>query len=233
MSSSQGFGKAMFAHPADSMSTTQPLPSKIVVALSLLERASVYVHLDPRQRAADVPPRFKKQPQLVLQVGLNMPVPIPDLRLDDEGIRCTLSFNRAPFFCVVPWSSIFAMVGEDGRGMVWPDDVPVEVARQAQERADGPVRREPSKPTPPPREPKAEAAAKPKRSRKRPPLTAVPAAGEVATTGSRAHANPDRIAPPAARPVVAQPDVPRPSASGATGSVRKKRELPPYLRIVK
>jgi hypothetical protein len=214
------------------MSPTQPLPPKKEVALALLERSSVYVHLDPRQQAAVVPPWFKKQPQLVLQVGLNMPVPIPDLRLDDEGIQCTLSFNRAPFFCVVPWSSIFAMVGEDGRGMVWPDDVPVEVARQAQERADGPVRREPSKPTPPPREPKVEAVAKPKRSRKRPPLAAVPGGGEDAT-GSRAHAKPERIAPPAARPAVAQPDVARPSASGAAGSARKKRELPPYLRIVK
>jgi stringent starvation protein B len=145
----------MFAHPADSMSTTQPLPSKIVVALSLLERASVYVHLDPRQRAADVPPRFKKQPQLVLQIGLNMPVRIPDLRVDDEGISCTLSFNRVPFFCVVPWSSIFAMVGDDGRGMVWSDDVPVEVARQAEERA---------RPTPPPREREVEAVATPERS---------------------------------------------------------------------
>jgi len=139
------------------MSPTQPLPPKKEVALALLERSSVYVHLDPRQQAAVVPPWFKKQPQLVLQVGLNMPVPIPDLRLDDEAIRCTLSFNHMPFFCVVPWSSIFAMVGEDGRGMVWPDDVPAEVARQAQER---------SKPMPAPPERKAaEAVAKPKRSK--------------------------------------------------------------------
>jgi hypothetical protein len=46
------------------MSPTQPLPSKKEVALSLLERSSVYVHLDPRHQVADVPPRFKKQPQL-------------------------------------------------------------------------------------------------------------------------------------------------------------------------
>jgi stringent starvation protein B len=131
------------------------LPSKKEVALSLLERSSVYVHLDPRQQAGIVPPWFKKQPQLVLQIGLNMPVRIPDLRLDDEAISCTLSFNDMPFFCVVPWSSIFAMVGENGRGMVWSDDVPVEVARQAQER---------SKPTPPPRERKVEAVAEPERS---------------------------------------------------------------------
>src|SRR5579883_1488941 len=117
------------------MSSTQPLPPKKEVALALLERSSVNVHLDPRQTAVVVPPWFKKQPQLVLQIGLNMPVPIPDLRLDDQGMSCTLSFNRSPFYCVVPWGSVFAMVGEDGRGMVWPDDVPAEVARQAQVRA--------------------------------------------------------------------------------------------------
>jgi stringent starvation protein B len=111
------------------MSPTQPLPPKKDVALALLERSSVYVHLDPREAAVVVPSWFKKKPQLVLQIGLNMPVPIPDLRLDDDGMICTLSFNGSPFFCVVPWVSVFAMVGDDGRGMVWPDDVPAEVAR--------------------------------------------------------------------------------------------------------
>ena len=130
------------------MSPTQPLPPKKEVGLALLERSSVYVHLDPRLDNVVVPVWFKKQAQLVLQVGMNMPVPIPDLRFDDDGMSCTLSFNRAPFFCVVPWASgVFAMVGEDGRGMVWPDDVPPEVARQAQGRGtEGgpPAKRAPS-----------------------------------------------------------------------------------------
>jgi hypothetical protein len=122
------------------MSTPHPLPPKKEVALALLERSNdrgIFVHLDPRQATVVVPPWFKKQPQLVLQIGLNMPVPIPDLRLDDEGMSCTLSFNRSPFYCVVPWASVFAMVGEDGRGMVWPDDVPAEVplSRQGQQPA--------------------------------------------------------------------------------------------------
>src|SRR5580692_1158151 len=123
------------------MSPTQPPPKKDV-ALALLERSSLSVHLDPRPAAVVVPPWFKKQPQLVLQIGLNMPVPIPDLRLDDDGMSCTLSFNRSPFFCAVPWAAVFAMVGEDGRGMVWPDDVPVEVplARQGQPPGPTPVR---------------------------------------------------------------------------------------------
>src|SRR5262252_772984 len=112
------------------MSTSHPLPPKKEVALALLERSSVHVHLDPRGEGVTVPAWFKKQPQLVLQIGLNMPVPIPDLRLDDEGMTCTLSFSRQPFYCIVPWGSVFAMVGDDGRGMVWPDDVPPEIQPQ-------------------------------------------------------------------------------------------------------
>ncbi len=211
------------------MSPTQPLPPKKEVGLALLERSSVYIHLDPRQTAVVVPPWFKKQPQLVLQVGLNMPVPIVDLRLDDDGMSCTLSFSRTPFFCVVPWSSVFAMVGEDGRGMVWPDDVPVEVARQAQGRAgEAAARKDPPKLSAQPREPKAEMAPKPKRSRKRPALAAVPDGEAPATSKPTKPSSPERAAP-SPRPVI----TPAPAARSGGGASRKKRELPPYLRVVK
>lgn len=235
------------------MSPPHPLPPKKEVALALLERSSVYVHLDPRQDGVTVPQWFKKQAQLVLQIGLNMPVPIPDLRLDDDGMSCTLSFNRAPFYCVVPWSSVFAMVGDDGRGMVWPDDVPSEVAMQAQGRvADASPRKEGSpKPVPAREAPKAEAAAKAKRPRKRAPLVAVEE-GEGGQTASAAadlptEAHPEDPPPPSARPgngLPAEPNgagVPfvKPGAGdgksrNAAGAPRKpKRELPPYLRVVK
>src|SRR5687767_2948799 len=107
---------------------TQLLPPKKEVALALLERSNVDVYLDPRAKGVVVPPQFRKEPRLILKIGLNMPVPIPDLRLDDESLSCTLSFSRSPFYCIVPWPSVFAMVGDDGRGMVWPDDVPQELA---------------------------------------------------------------------------------------------------------
>lgn len=208
------------------MSTTQPLPPKKEVALALLERSSVYIHLDPRQPTVMVPAAYKKQPQLVLQVGMNMPVPIPDLRVDESGVSCTLSFNRTPFFCVIPWASVFAMIGDDGRGMVWPEDVPNEV-RQSQGRpADGAARKEGPKPAPAPAaEPKADGA-KPKRPRKRPPLAAVPN-GETARVGKHGKAGGGRPVPQP-RPFVAPAPASRPA-----GPARKKREIPPYLRVVK
>jgi stringent starvation protein B len=216
------------------MSPTQPLPPKKEVGLALLERSSVYVHLDPRQEAVVVPAWFKKQPQLVLQVGMNMPVPIPDLRFDDDGMSCTLSFNRAPFFCVVPWASVFAMVGEDGRGMVWPDDVPAEVAKQAQGRGtEAAARKELPKPGVPTireaRDGKPETPTKAKRTRKRPSLSAVPNGDDLAPPPLKAPPGSGRSSPSPVRPVVA----PAPTPRSLPGPTRKKRELPPYLRVVK
>lgn len=219
------------------MSPTQPLPPKKDVALALLERSSVYIHLDPRPTSVAVPTWFKSKPQLVLQIGLNMPVPIPDLRLDDSGITCTLSFNRSPFFCVVPWGSVFAMVGDDGRGMVWPDDVPAEVARQAQGQVVGEGAQKEAPKSAGARESKADAP-KAKRTRKRPVLAAVSNAGEK-QTGDKA-AKPVRTAAEAP-PRVSHGSVPRPAVApgppagrpGTGISRKRKKELPPYLRVVK
>jgi stringent starvation protein B len=221
------------------MSPQQPLPPKKEVAHALLETASVNVHLDPRCPNVVVPPAYRKQPQLVLQVGLNMAVPIPDLRIDDEGMSCTLTFKRTPFFCVVPWASVFAMIGDDGRGMVWPDDVPAEVAQQAQGRVgDGTATKDTAKASSA-RDSKSDPS-KPKRPRKRPALTAVPDEEEE-TVERSLEAEPLPSPPVAARRVPAvAPPMPEARASeensggvGGTAVPRRRRELPPYLRVVK
>jgi stringent starvation protein B len=108
------------------------LPAKKDVARALLLRGSVFIHLDPRKASVLVPARLRLQPQVVLQVGLDMPVPIPDLRVDDEGVYGTLSFKGVPFTCYVPWSAVFALVGEDAKGMVWPSEMPQEIAAEVE-----------------------------------------------------------------------------------------------------
>ena len=120
-----------------------PLPPKKAVALDLLERTSVFVHLDPRRPGVIVPLVFAKQPQLVLQIGLNMAIAIPDLEVNDSGISCTLSFNRRPHFCRLPWSAIYALIGQEGGGMVWPEDVPPEVVAQQRSAAKKEAPRKP------------------------------------------------------------------------------------------
>jgi hypothetical protein len=108
------------------------LPLKCDVAKLLLDRGSLFVHLDPRMSDVFVPPWLRHQAQLVLQVGFDMPIPIPDLRVDDAGVFGTLSFSRHPFTCGIPWESIFALVGDEGRGMVWPESMPPEIVAEVE-----------------------------------------------------------------------------------------------------
>jgi stringent starvation protein B len=157
-----------------------------------------------------------------------MAIPIPDLRLDDDGMRCTLSFGGSPFFCVVPWNVVFAIVGGDARGMVWPDDVPVEVSRQPSppRAVEAPV---PSRPA---EDSKTDLSTKSKKPRKRAPLAAV-ADEEPAAPPSKPKPA-VAAAPQPAPPAPSSPAVPAPAPSRpAVGAPRKKRELPPYLRVVK
>lgn len=149
---------------------SRPLPPKKDVAMALLQGPSLFVHLDPRKEGVTVPSQFTRQSQLVLQLGMNLAVQIPDLDVDDEGISCTLSFNRQPFWCHLPWPAVYALVGEDGRGMIWPESVPAELAT------------EPKRPTlravdsKKPKKKKAAPKATPAKESPRPALRAVPSA---------------------------------------------------------
>lgn len=214
------------------------LPPKKDVALALLQNTTLFLHLDPRHDGVRVPPWFKHKAQLVLQVGLNMAVPIPDLAVDDAGISCTLSFNRAPHYCVIPWPSVYALVGEDGRGMVWPDDVPPEVAAEAQaQQARSPNRDRshlravsadtPEEPKPADTRPKTEVAAEP-----RPRAVQRSGAGKPSKKKNAVLAAPAPSKRRAAKSKKKEPTA-LPKAEPAADTRKGKRELPPYLRVVK
>lgn len=206
------------------------LPSKKDVVLALLQGPSVFVHLDPRKKGVVVPAHFRKQPQLVLQIGLNMAVQIPDLRVDDDGITCTLSFSRSPFWCALPYSAIYALVSEDGPGMVWPDDVPPEVATQMQAAVQ---KQQPKRPRPrlaavgsrPPSEPPEAAASAP------PPQEEAPPPGDNVVQLRPLKKEPEPAPAPAAEPEAE--DTPRPPGPRGVPGKKPRRELPPYLRVIK
>ncbi len=117
------------------MAETPTLPSKRDVARQLLLRGPVLLHLDPRIEGTSVPDWLKEQGHLVLEIGLDLAVPIPDLRVHDDGAEGTLAFGDISHFCVMPWRAIFAVLGADGKGMVWPEDVPPEVAKELEREA--------------------------------------------------------------------------------------------------
>jgi stringent starvation protein B len=180
------------------------LPPKKDVANALLQGPSLYIHLDPRKAGVIVPKWLATQPQLILQVGLNLAVPIPDIEVGPEALSCTLSFNRAPFWCKMPWTAVYALVGEDGRGMIWPEDVPPELAAQSQK-------------------PALKVVGKKKAKKAKLQVAASPA--EVPPPAAVASEAPDALADESAQPTRSAEDEAEDKAT--------KRELPSYLRVVK
>ena len=170
-----------------------------------------------------MPPWFKKQPQLVLQVGLNMAVRIPDLDVGEDAVSCTLSFNRSPFFCWVPWSAVFALVAEDGKGVLWPNDIPQEVAAQQAERAQ------------------KEQARERMRSVSSEPQKPAPGPGTgTATEGQPARPKPSgkkrqaaQLRPEKRPAAVEKPKPPAAPKEPPAAPRDGKKPLPSYLRIVK
>jgi hypothetical protein len=71
---------------------------------------------------------LRTEAHLVLQYGHDLPIPIPDLEIDAYGVRATLSFSRTPQLTVVPWSAVYVVACDDGRGVLYQEDVPEDVS---------------------------------------------------------------------------------------------------------
>ena len=208
-------------------------PPKPAHLRSLLDRGNVFLHLDPRAPGVKVPAWHASKPQLVLQLGLHFAIPIPDLVIDDVGVRCTLSFNRSPFLCDLPWGAVFAMVAEDGAVTVWPTELPPELVPQpAPVRRAAPSSRtargkvvDAPKPAAEPAPEPAPAPAAASEERPRPRISAVPSKKQ-------------RLAPvtpikPAPAPKVEEERPDDPPPEGPSSDRKGARERPAWLRVVK
>lgn len=101
---------------------------KLRFAEEVLARTSLHLHLDPRRPGVVVPEQLRAMPSVTLQVGrTGMYVPIPDLVVDREGVRATLSFSRQPCACVMPWSAVYGLVAETGESLVFDAEVPPDL----------------------------------------------------------------------------------------------------------
>jgi stringent starvation protein B len=226
------------------------LPPKRDVLLAFLGRGTLRVFVDARREGVTVPRNLARQAELVLRIGRSLNPAIPDLEIGDDAVTCTLSFSRIPHWCRLPFDSIYAVVSDsDGRGVVWPDDVPLE--SQLIESSPSSTSRE--------------ASPKPARTRRARIAEAGSSEAEgkqpAAREGSTASRRRARIGGAAPRSTTdearATGDVPRAtldeviarsgaperapqlsaSSSPADGrsdaEPRSRRTLPPYLRVVK
>jgi stringent starvation protein B len=103
-------------------------PSKQDAFLALLREGWTSLHLDARRAGVVVPPHLRLEAHLVLQYGHDLPIPIPDLEVDDYGVRATLSFAKTPHRTVVPWAAVYVVACDDGRGVLYHEDVPEDVS---------------------------------------------------------------------------------------------------------
>jgi len=109
--------------------------TKKEVALGILERTALHIHLDPRRPGVVVPTHLSRQPGLTIAVARSgLRIPIPDLVVDDAGIRATLSFSNQPFACVLPWSAVYWLAEASGKGTVFEEDVPADLPPPAHHR---------------------------------------------------------------------------------------------------
>ena len=96
----------------------------------LNEYGLISLYIDARRENVIVPEHLKNTAQLILDIGYNLVVPIPDLTVSEQGIASTLSFNRQLFTCFIPWDSLFAVRVEEqywGQVIMWKDNVPVGI----------------------------------------------------------------------------------------------------------
>jgi stringent starvation protein B len=106
-------------------------PQKQQAFLALLKEGSTSLHLDARRPGVVVPEAFRQEAHLMLQYGYDLAISIPDLEVDEHGVRATLSFSRTPHLTVIPWTAVYAIASVDGRGVLYPEDVPGDVSVMA------------------------------------------------------------------------------------------------------
>jgi stringent starvation protein B len=140
----------------------RPPSSKKEALLALLDRGITMLHLDARRPDVVVPDYLTGEHHL--RLNLSYRFYLPDLEIDDWGVRATLSFRGEGFHCLLPWAAIFAMTQEGAeRGWLWPQDLPPELMEAiAREEARPKLRLVPEESTPA-KDPAPDAEARPAR----------------------------------------------------------------------
>jgi stringent starvation protein B len=154
-------------------------PEKLRMFARLIEQGMTMVTLDARQPGVRVPSNLSQE--LMLNLNFSLRFGIDDFAYDDDGVRASLTFQKMPFFCEIPWAAVYQMTSTvNADRMVWPDSLPAELA----DRVPPQVR--PSTPRPSSPRPSSPRPSSPRPSPPRPgpALTAAPPATPPQTTAT-------------------------------------------------
>ncbi|HEY3496235.1 MAG TPA: hypothetical protein VGK73_16160 [Polyangiaceae bacterium] len=104
--------------------------------------AVVRLYLDPRRADVVVPAHLKQSEWLVLDVGISLPRPIPNLFWAGDCVRGTMSFDGVAFDCWVPYSAVLGVRNQStGELVTWVSGA----TAQARADASPPTERLPPK----------------------------------------------------------------------------------------
>lgn len=121
------FKRAQRTSPSDPLA-----PQKFAVFSRFIAKGKVMVTLDARRTGVNVPSHLANEPQLNLDFSERFG--LSDFVYDERGVRASLSFNRQPFFCDVPWSAVYALFSHvDNERLTWARALPQEILAQLPE----------------------------------------------------------------------------------------------------
>lgn len=85
-----------------------------IFAACLSDGGVAQVHIQPHKQLV-WPTEFTGF--IMLEYGMNMPIPMPDLKWTEKGIHATLSVNQEPHLTFVPWEAVVA-ISPKGQGVI-------------------------------------------------------------------------------------------------------------------
>ena len=113
-------------------------PAKVDIALLWIASGLIRVHFDAtRSDHVLVPEYLRHHEDLIFEFGLDMPRPIPDLKIDRDGISGTLSFPTGLVqWIIIHWEAVFAISSPClNKVSVWWSDASPDVQRRMLEVA--------------------------------------------------------------------------------------------------
>jgi hypothetical protein len=114
---------------------------RLVVSRLLQDEDFILLVVRPGVAGVELPgPLMEARQPIGIHIGYRMTIPVPDLELDDRGVSATLSFDRAPFRCFLPWDAVEQIVVDEER-LIWlgplPEHPPVEDREEPEHPSSG------------------------------------------------------------------------------------------------
>lgn len=113
-------GRKSVYSPSPASAISESTRQKLKSFEEFLEAGIVSISFDPRDPSVQIPANFRQKSDLLLNFSYGYR--IDDFRFDHDGVRATLMFPEGLFYCLIPWTKVFAIHSEELRkSLFWSD----------------------------------------------------------------------------------------------------------------